>query len=140
VHELYTFVHWPPANDQTWLTRDMVLRLKDNFETHQRGSQLYRHLLNGELSPNPVETHVAGNVKRIDGEQLAEEEQVKAPETQGLISSFTLKKPTFPTRFSPNPRRKTLADFEAINVDNYTQAGRYVMKCTRYVECSGESS
>ncbi|KAI4289541.1 MAG: hypothetical protein L6R35_001190 [Caloplaca aegaea] len=143
------FLHWPPTNDATWLTRDMVVRLKSDFHS------LYDYLVDRDIvfdgtyyRPNSrwVMNSKSGQTFKADTNEL--------PLTDILLSfdnkngfphiphpcclappstpahnkpkavPFNFKKPSSPTDVTANSRRKALSYAEASNV--YTLRDQFV--------------
>lgn len=143
------FLHWPPTNDQTWLTRDIVLRLRNDFYG------LYDYLVDrdivfdgSEYRPGQkwVIASKSGQSFRADSQDLPFTDiliafdnrnqfphmphpypilppsaPVQAPKHK---SAFTLKKPTSPADKLTQSRRKALTYSEASNV--YTLRDQYM--------------
>lgn len=142
------FLHWPPTNDATWLTRDMVVRLKSDFHS------LYDYLVNRDIMfdgtqyrPNQkwVMSSKSGQNFKADTFELPITDILlgfddkngfphiphpycltppSTPSQNKSKSSFTLKKPSSPTDILASSRRKALSYAEASNV--YTLRDQFV--------------
>ncbi|KAI4199588.1 MAG: hypothetical protein LQ350_004541 [Teloschistes chrysophthalmus] len=142
------FLHWPPTNDATWLTRDMVVRLKSDFHS------LYDYLVDRDIMfdgsqyrPNQkwVMSSKSGQHFKADTYDLPITDILlgfdnnngfphiphpycltppASPATNKPKSSFTLKKPSSPTDIQASSRRKALSYSEASNV--YTLRDQFV--------------
>ncbi|KAL8803434.1 MAG: hypothetical protein Q9223_006187 [Gallowayella weberi] len=142
------FLHWPPNNEATWLTRDMVVRLKSDFHS------LYDYLVDRDIMfdgsqyrPNQkwAMTSKSGQTFRADTLELPITEILlsfddkngfphmphpycmtppSTPAQNKPKSSFTLKKPSSPTDILASSRRKALSYAEASNV--YTLRDQFV--------------
>lgn len=136
------FLHWPPTNELTWLTRDMVLRLRNDFHG------LYDYLVDRDVVFDGSEyrpgqkwaiTGKSGQTFRADTFELPVTDiltgfddrngfphiphpypivPVSMPVQSKPKSSFTLKKPTSPADLVAQARRKALSYAEASNVYN----------------------
>lgn len=136
------FLHWPPTNELTWLTRDMVLRLRNDFHG------LYDYLVDRDVLFDGSEyrpgqkwaiTSKTGHGFRADTSELPLTDillgfderngfphvphpypivPVSMPVHGKPKSSFTLKKPTSPADLVAQARRKALSYAEASNVYN----------------------
>lgn len=143
------FLHWPPTNDQTWLTRDVVLRLRNDFYG------LYDYLVDRDIIFDGSEyrpgqkwtiTSNSGQSFRADSQDLhftdiligfdGRNEFPHIPHPYPILppsapvhppkhkSAFTLKKPTSPADLLAQSRRKALTYSEASNV--YTLRDQYM--------------
>ncbi|KAL8732127.1 MAG: hypothetical protein Q9181_004054 [Wetmoreana brouardii] len=142
------FLHWPPTNEATWLTRDMVVRLKSDFHS------LYDYLVDRDIMfdgtqyrPNQkwVMNSKSGQNFRADTYELPITDILLAfdknngfphiphpycltppstPAQNKPKSSFTLKKPSSPTDVPAQSRRKALSYADASNV--YTLRDQFV--------------
>lgn len=136
------FLHWPPTNELTWLTRDVVLRLRNDFHG------LYDYLVDRDVLFDGSEyrpgqkwaiTSKSGQTFRADTFELPLTDiligfdgrngfphiphpypivPVSMPVQSKPKSSFTLKKPTSPADLVAQARRKALSYAEASNVYN----------------------
>lgn len=136
------FLHWPPTNELTWLTRDMVLRLRNDFHG------LYDYLVDRDVRFDGSEYRAgkkwamaskSGQNFRADTGELPMTDiligfddrhgfphiphpypivPVSMPVPSKPKSSFTLKKPTSPADLMAQARRKALSYAEASNVYN----------------------
>lgn len=143
------FLHWPPTNDQTWLTRDIVLRLRDDFYG------LYDYLVDRDIifdgsTYRPGQkwaiTSNSGQSFRADTQDLPFTDILIAFDNRNKFphiphpypilppsspvnppkhkSTFSLKKTTSPADFIAQSRRKALTYSEASNV--YTLRDQYM--------------
>ncbi|KAI4104988.1 MAG: hypothetical protein LQ339_003605 [Xanthoria mediterranea] len=142
------FLHWPPTNDATWLTRDMVVRLKSDFHS------LYDYLVDRDIifdgtqyRPNQkwVMSSKSGQSFKADTHELPVTDILlgfddkngfphmphpycltppSTPSQNKPKSSFILKKPSSPTDILASSRRKALSYAEASNV--YTLRDQFV--------------
>ena len=142
------FLHWPPSNDATWLTRDMVVRLKSDFHS------LYDYLVDRDImfdgtqyrpGQKWVMSSKSGQSFRADTYELPLTDILlgfdksngfphvphpycltppPSPAQSKPKSSFTLKKPSSPTDILASSRRKALSYAEASNV--YTLRDQFV--------------
>ncbi|KAL8662584.1 MAG: hypothetical protein Q9168_008236 [Polycauliona sp. 1 TL-2023] len=142
------FLHWPPTNDATWLTRDMVVRLKSDFHS------LYDYLVDRDIMfdgtqyrPNQkwIMSSKSGQNFKADTFELPITDILlgfddkngfphmphpyclappSTPSQNKPKSSFTLKKPSSPTDVLASSRRKALSYAEASNV--YTLRDQFV--------------
>ncbi|KAI4226262.1 MAG: hypothetical protein L6R36_003303 [Xanthoria steineri] len=142
------FLHWPPTNDATWLTRDMVVRLKSDFYS------LYDYLVDRDIMfdgtqyrPNQkwVMSSKSGQSFKADTHELPITDILlgfddkngfphmphpycltppSTPSQNKPKSSFILKKPSSPTDILASSRRKALSYAEASNV--YTLRDQFV--------------
>ncbi|KAL9014713.1 MAG: hypothetical protein Q9173_000636 [Seirophora scorigena] len=143
------FLHWPPTNDATWLTRDMVVRLKSDFHS------LYDYLVDRDIvfdgtyyRPNSrwVMNSKSGQAFKADTNELPLTDILLgfdnkngfphiphpyclAPPSTPAHSKpkavpFNFKKPSSPTDVTANSRRKALSYAEASNV--YTLRDQFV--------------
>lgn len=134
------FLHWPPTSDQTWLTRDMVMRLRNDFYG------LYDYLVDREAAFDGPQfgsgqkwtiVHQSNQTFRADTYELPFTDILIGfddrnnfphipypyPKTPKSIpihnkskSAFTLKRPTSPADIQAQSRRKALSYSEASNV------------------------
>lgn len=142
------FLHWPPTNDQTWLTHDMVMRLRNDFYG------LYDYLVDRDVMFDGSE-HLSGQKCAITNcfDPNFRADTYELPLTDILIgfddrnrfphiphpypktptsvpvhnkpkSAFTLKKPISPAEIQAQSRRKALSYSEASNV--YTLRDQYM--------------
>ena len=142
------FLHWPPTNDQTWLTRDVILRLRDDFYG------LYDYFVDREVmfessfdrtGEKWKIVHKTSHMYRADTSELPLTDILVAFDDRNAFphipyplahmpmslpvhnkpkSAFTLKKPISPTEAQAQSRRKILAYSEASNV--YTLRDHYM--------------
>ena len=142
------FLHWPPTNDQTWLTHDMVVRLRNDFYG------LYDYLVDRDVIFDGAEyrpgqkwaiTSKSGQPFRADSADLPFTDILLAfddrngfphipypyPVTPPSIpiqlkpkSPFILKKPSSQIEILAQSRRKALSYAEASNV--YTLRDQYM--------------
>ncbi|KAI4169239.1 MAG: hypothetical protein LQ343_005827 [Gyalolechia ehrenbergii] len=142
------FLHWPPTNDATWLTRDMVLRLKSDFHS------LYDYLVDRDIvfdgtyyRPNSkwVMNSKSGQNFKADSNELPMTDILlgfdnkngfphiphpyclappSTPAQNKPKAPFNFKKPSSPTDTLANSRRKALSYAEASNV--YTLRDQFV--------------
>ena len=143
------FVHWPPSNEPTWLTRDIVLRLKADFYG------LYDYFVDRDIMFDGSEyrpgqkwaiTSKSGQSFRADSKDLPFTDiligfddrnrfphiphpyPIVPPSAPVQIpkhkSTFTLKKPPSATALFALSRRKALTYSEASNV--YTLRDQYM--------------
>ena len=142
------FLHWPPSHEQTWLTRDMVMRLKNDFHG------LYDYLVDRDIMFDGTEyrpgqkwtiTSRSGQNFRADTFELPFTDillgfdnsngfphiphpypitPTSVPVQSKPKSTFTLKKPNSPTDLLAQSRRKALSYAEASNV--YTLRDQYM--------------
>ncbi|SLM36225.1 hypothetical protein LPUS_05712 [Lasallia pustulata] len=142
------FLHWPPTNDPTWLTRDMVVRLKNDFEG------LYDYLVDRDIIFDGTEyrpgqkwviTSMSGQAFRADTSELAFTDILLGFDERNNFphiphpypitptsmpihtkpkSAFTLKKPASQAEIIAQSRRKALSYAEASNV--YTLRDQYM--------------
>ncbi|KAL8960371.1 MAG: hypothetical protein Q9193_002915 [Seirophora villosa] len=143
------FLHWPPTNDATWLTRDMVVRLKSDFHS------LYDYLVDRDIvfdgtyyRPNSrwVMNSKSGQAFKADTNELPLTDILlgfdnkngfphiphpcclappSAPtHNKPKAVPFNFKKPSSPTDVTANSRRKALSYAEASNV--YTLRDQFV--------------
>ena len=142
------FLHWPPTNDQTWLTHDMVVRLRNDFYG------LYDYLVDRNVIFDGTEyrpgqkwviTSKSGQPFRADSSDLSFTDILLAfderngfphmpypyPVTPPSVpfqskpkSAFTLKKPSSQSEILAQSRRKALSYAEASNV--YTLRDQYM--------------
>lgn len=138
----HAFLHWPPTNDVTWLSRDMVLRLRNDFHG------LYDYLVDREIMFDGSEyrpgqkwaiTSKSGQAFRADTMELPLTDiLIGFDERNGFPhiphpypitptsmpvqikpkTPFTLKKPLSPAEMLAQSRRKALSYAEASNVYN----------------------
>lgn len=142
------FLHWPPTNDLTWLTRDMVVRLKNDLEG------LYDYLVDRDIIFDGAEyrqgqrwiiTSLSGQAFRADTSELAFTDILLAfdernnfphiphpypvtptpmPTQSKPKTAFILKKPASQAEIVAQSRRKALSYAEASNV--YTLRDQYM--------------
>ena len=142
------FLHWPPSNEQTWLTRDMVIRLKNDFHG------LYDYLVNRDIMFDGTEyrpgqkwaiTSRSGQNFRADTFELPFTDillgfdnrnefphiphpypitPTSVPVQSKPKSAFILKRPNSPAETLAQSRRKALSYAEASNV--YTLRDQYM--------------
>jgi hypothetical protein len=143
------FLHWPPTNDQTWLTRDMVMRLKNDFHG------LYDYLVDRDIMFDGTEyrpgqkwviTSRSGQSFRADSFELPFTDillgwdktngfpHIPHPypicptsvpvQSQKKTAFIPLKKPSSPQDLLAQSRRKALSYAEASNV--YTLRDQYM--------------
>ncbi|KAI4130784.1 MAG: hypothetical protein LQ338_001556 [Usnochroma carphineum] len=142
------FLHWPPTNDDTWLTRDMVARLKSDFHS------LYDYLVDRDVvfdgtyyRPNSkwVMNSKSGQPFKADTSELPITDILlgfdnkhgfphiphpyclappSTPAQTKPKAPFNFKKPSSPTDVAANSRRKALSYAEASNV--YTLRDQFV--------------
>lgn len=143
------FLHWPPTNDATWLTRDMVVRLKSDFHS------LYDYLVDRDIvfdgtyyRPNSrwVMNSKSGQAFKADTNEIPLTDILLgfdnkngfphiphpcclAPPSTPAHNKpkavpFNFKKPSSPTDVTANSRRKALSYAEASNV--YTLRDQFV--------------
>ena len=134
------FLHWPPTNDQTWLTRDMVLRLRNDFHglydylvdrevmfdgSEYRAGQKWAIVstsgqpFKADTSELPITDILLGFDNRNNFPHVPHPYPIcppSVPVQSKPKSSFTLKKPTSPTEVVAQSRRKALSYAEASNV------------------------
>lgn len=134
------FTHWPPGNNQTWLTHGMVMRLKNDF------CGLYDYLVDRDVKFSGPEHHlgqkwaITNNFDqnfRADTYELAMTDilvgfderndfphiphpyprtPISVPVQGKPKSPFTLKKPVSPAEIQALSRRKALSYSEASNI------------------------
>ncbi|KAI4202508.1 MAG: hypothetical protein LQ346_001971 [Caloplaca aetnensis] len=142
------FLHWPPTNDATWLTRDMVVRLKSDFHS------LYDYLVDRDVvfdgtyyRPNskwamnsksgqtfksdtnelPITDILLGFDNKNGFPHIPHPYCLTPPSTPAQNKGkapFNFKKPSSPTDVPSNSRRKALSYAEASNV--YTLRDQFV--------------
>ena len=142
------FLHWPPTNDPTWLSRDMVVRLANDFHG------LYDYLVDRDIIFDGAEwrpnkkwaiTSRTGQSFRADSFELPVTDMLtnfddqngfphvphpypitppSVPAASKPKTAFTLKKPSSPTDQIAQSRRKALSYAEASNV--YTLRDQYM--------------
>ncbi len=134
------FLHWPPTNDQTWLTRDMILRLRTDFHglydymvdrdmmfdgSEYRAGQKWAitsrsgQPFKADTSELPITDILIGFDTRNNFPHIPYPYPICPPSTPAQSkpkSSFTLKKPTSPIDVVGQSRRKALSYAEASNV------------------------
>lgn len=132
------FTHWPPNNDETWLSRDIVLRLRNDFHG------LYDYLVDREVAFDGTEgqkwsiRHKSSQTFRADSLELPLTDILIGfddrngfphipypfPNTPASMpvhtkpKSFILKNPKTPGDIIAQSRRKALSYAEASNVYN----------------------
>ncbi|KAL8714675.1 MAG: hypothetical protein Q9220_001624 [cf. Caloplaca sp. 1 TL-2023] len=142
------FLHWPPTNDATWLTRDMVVRLKSDFHslydylvdrdiifdgTQYRPNQKW--VMNSKSGQNfkadtyelPLTDILLGFDRKNEFPHIPHPYCLAPPSTPAQNkpkSAFTLKKPSSPTDVLASSRRKAMSYAEASNV--YTLRDQFV--------------
>ncbi|MCJ1350499.1 MAG: hypothetical protein MMC33_000480 [Icmadophila ericetorum] len=134
------FPQWPPANDTTWLTREMIVRLRNDFYG------LYDYLVDREVIFDGSEYRQgqkwviiskAGQTVRVDTPELPFTDIIlgfddrhsfphmpypfpRTPTSVAVVTkhktSFTLKKPATAVETLAQSRRKALSYSEASNV------------------------
>lgn len=134
------FLHWPPTNENTWLTHDMVVRLSNDFYG------LYDYLVDRDIIFDGSEyrpaqkwaiTSKSGQSFRADSTDLPFTDILLSFDSRNKFphiphpyptvppsvpvanrhkSAFTLKKPTSPGDLLAQSRRKALSYAEASNV------------------------
>ena len=142
------FLHWPPTNDQTWLTHDMVVRLRNDFYG------LYDYLVDRDVIFDGSEyrpgqkwaiTSKSGQPFKADAIDLPFTDillqfdernnfphiphpypvtPTSVPVSKASRSAFTLKKPSSQSEILAQSRRKALSYAEASNV--YTLKDQYM--------------
>lgn len=142
------FLHWPPSNDQTWLARDMIVRLSNDFHG------LYDYLVDRDIMFDGTEyrpgqkwaiTSRSGQNFRADTFELPFTDillgfdnrngfphiphpypmcPTSVPVQSKQKSPFLLKKPSSPSDTLAQNRRKALSYAEASNV--YTLRDQYM--------------
>ena len=142
------FLHWPPTSDQIWLTRDMVMRLKNDFEG------LYDYLVDRDVMFDGTEyrpgqkwaiTSRSGQNFRADTFELPLTDILlgfdkrngfphiphpypitppSVPIQSKPRSTWIVKKPSSPADILAQSRRKALSYAEASNV--YTLRDQYM--------------
>ena len=142
------FLHWPPTNDMTWLTRDMVVRLANDFHS------LYDYLVDRDIIFDGSEyrtghkwaiTSRSGHNFRADSYELPLTDMLltfdnrnsfphvpypypitppSVPVTSKPKTGFSLKKGPSQAEVLAQTRRKTLSYAEASNV--YTLRDQYM--------------
>ena len=144
------FLHWPPSNDQTWLNRDMVVRLKNDFYG------LYDYLVDRDIVFDGAEyrpgqkwtiTSRSGQIFRADSNDLPFTDILLTFDSRNEFPHMPHPYPITPTSVpvaskpkssflfnnqkAPSPadqvaqtRRKTLSYAEASNV--YTLRDQYM--------------
>ena len=142
------FLHWPPTNEHTWLTRDMVMRLRNDFHG------LYDYLVDRDVIFDGTQyrprqrwaiVSSSGQALRADTNELPLTEILlsfddrhncphiphpypvvppSTPVQHKIKSAFMLKKPTSAPDGTPQTRRKALSYAEASNV--YTLRDQYM--------------
>ncbi|KAL8698150.1 MAG: hypothetical protein Q9224_001980 [Gallowayella concinna] len=142
------FLHWPPTNDATWLTRDMVVRLKSDFHslydylvdrdimfdgTQYRPNQKWvmssksGHNFRADTLELPITDILLGFDDKNEFPHMPHPYCITPPSTPSQNKpkpSFTLKKPSSPTDILASSRRKALSYAEASNV--YTLRDQFV--------------
>ena len=142
------FMHWPPSNEQTWLSRDMVVRLSNDFHG------LYDYLVDRDIMFDGTEYRPgqkwaiasrSGQNFRADTFELPFTDillgfdnrngfphiphpypicPTSVPQQSKQKSPFLLKKPSSPSDTLAQNRRKALSYAEASNV--YTLRDHYM--------------
>ena len=142
------FLHWPPTNEMTWLTRDMVVRLSNDFHG------LYDYLVNRDIIFDGSEyrpsqkwtiTSRTGQNFRADSFEIPFTDMLtnfdnrngfphipypypitppSVPTASKPKTTFSLKKPQSPMDQLAQTRRKALSYAEASNV--YTLRDQYM--------------
>lgn len=142
------FLHWPPSNDQTWLTRDMVVRLSNDFHG------LYDYLVDRDIMFDGTEyrpgqkwaiTSRSGQNFRADTFELPFTDILLGFDNRNGLphiphpypicptsvavqskskTPFVIKKPNSPSDTLAQNRRKALSYAEASNV--YTLRDQYM--------------
>ena len=142
------FMHWPPTNEHTWLTRDMVMRLRNDFHglydylvdrdaifdgseyrPHQKWAivSISGQALRADTHDLPLTDILLGFDDRHDIPHIPHPYPMvprSAPAQHRVKSAFTLKKPTPPSDILTQSRRKALNYAEASNV--YTLRDQYM--------------
>lgn len=142
------FLHWPPVNEQTWLTRDMIVRISNDFHG------LYDYLVDRDIMFDGTEyrpgqkwviTSRSGQNFRADTFELPFTDMLLGFDTRNGFphiphpypmcppsvpvqskpkAAFLLKKPSSPSDSQAQSRRKALSYAEASNV--YTLRDQYM--------------
>ena len=142
------FLHWPPTNDQAWLTRDIVMRLRNDFEG------LYDYLVDRDVIFDGTEyrpgqkwaiSSRSGQNFRADTFELPFTDillgfdnrngfphiphpypitPTSVPTQSKPRSAWIVKKPSSPADLLAQSRRKALSYAEASNV--YTLRDQYM--------------
>lgn len=163
------FLHWPPSTDQTWLNRDMMVRLKNDFYS------LYDYLVDRDIIFDGAEyrpgqkwaiTSRSGQIFRADSNELpftdiiltfdSRNEFPHMPHPYPITPTsvpvaskpkgsflFNNQKATSPAETVAQTRRKALSYAEASNV--YTLRDRYmhtdlVTNFIRFEQCDAVES
>ena len=155
------FSHWPPTNDHTWLTHDLVTRLSNDFHglydylvdrfvwftgfKSRPGQEVKWIITDGcvgsafraDTSELPFTDILVGFDKRNGFEHMPfpyPKTPTSTPVQNKPKPSFKLKKPTSPAEIQAQSRRKALSYSEASNV--YLLRGRYLHTklVTKFIE------
>lgn len=142
------FLHWPPTNDQIWLTRDTVMRLKNDFEglydylvdrdvmfdgTEYRPGQKWAitsrsgQNFRADTFELPFTDILLGFDKRNDFPHIPHPYPItptSVPTQSKSKSTWIVKKPISPADLLAQSRRKALSYAEASNV--YTLRDQYM--------------
>jgi hypothetical protein len=134
------FLHWPPTNEHTWLTHDMVVRLSNDFHglydylvdrdvlfdgSEYRPGQKWAILsksgqpFRADMHDLPFTDILLGFDARHKFPHLPHpypQVPLSVPVQSKSKSAFTLKKPTSPADLLAQSRRKALSYAEASNV------------------------
>ena len=142
------FLHWPPSNEQTWLTRDRVMRLQNDFHglydylvdrdimfdgTEYRPGSKWSiisrsgHIFRADTFELPFTDILLGFDNRNDFPHIPHPYPItptSVPVASKPKSTFILKKPSSPADIRAQSRRKALSYAEASNV--YTLRDQYM--------------